>query len=271
MYKCYDLEVLPEKFMCFGPEFDKVVESFKASIEKQKDLVRNSLYDFYLSNGDLDASALQEAWFPNYENNHIFLSHSHKDTELAYKIGALLKYITNIEVFIDSNVWGYADDLLKELDNKYAYSEETNTYSYEVRNRTTSNIYLILQSSLSKMIDSSECLIFLNTENTVHEIKKNESIELRTSSPWIMSELQFSSMVRRQQSPNAKRNEDLSILNNSIIQKSTVGMGLQISHKLPTEHLVKIDYLDFMMWLLDASTDNSKGYDALTVLYKKHG
>lgn len=45
-------------------------------------------------------------------------------------------------------------------------------------------------------------------------------------------------------------------------------MGLQISHKLPTEHLVKIDYLDFMTWLLDVSTDNSKGYDVLTVLYK---
>ncbi|TOP71104.1 hypothetical protein CGH09_24480, partial [Vibrio parahaemolyticus] len=68
--------------------------------------------------------------------------------------------------FIDSSVWGYADELLHKIDNTYAYNDLTESYSYEIRNRTTSNIYLILQSSLASMIDASECLMFLNTENT---------------------------------------------------------------------------------------------------------
>ncbi|HAS3028640.1 toll/interleukin-1 receptor domain-containing protein [Vibrio sp. Vb5031] len=269
MYKSYDLD-----FPNIEDYFDTLIEmigdeyvhSFEVDFENKKKHIEKSLHDFYLGNGDLDATALKEAWFPEIENTHIFLSHSHKDKELAVKIAVILKYILNINVFIDSCVWGYADDLLREIDNKYALNINTNTYSYEVRNRTTSNIYLILQSSLMTMIDSAECLFFLNTDNTVTSLKDQTKVETRTSSPWIMSELQFSSIARRRQSQYANRKNEMQLVNKA--QGVANDMKFQVSHKLPTDHLKKLSPSDWHFWVESSINKNIKGYDALTLLYE---
>ncbi|EJC6764989.1 hypothetical protein MX824_003453 [Vibrio parahaemolyticus] len=269
MYKCYDLD-----FQNLEVFFDNVIErigqdcvhSFELDLERKKKHIEKSLHDFYLGNGDLDATALKETWFPEIENTHIFLSHSHKDKKLAIQIAAMLKYILRLNVFIDSCIWGYADELLFEIDNKYALNPNTNTYSYEIRNQTTSNIYLILQSSLMTMIDSAECLFFLNTENTVTSLKEQSQIETRTSSPWIMSELQFSSIARRKQSSHANRKNEMYFVNKA--QGVSNDMNFQMSHKLPMEHLKKLSLPDWYFWVQSSISKDVEGYDALTFLYE---
>ncbi|MBM4951269.1 toll/interleukin-1 receptor domain-containing protein [Vibrio parahaemolyticus] len=268
MFRCYDINLnLTEKILT-SSDGSLALSDFKQNLKKNEQQIKKSLHDFYLSNGELDAAALQSEWFPCIETNHIFLSHSHKDKETAICLAAILKESLGIDVFIDSCVWGYADELLKEIDDKYAYCKESQVYSYEVRNRTTSNIYLILQSSLASMIDSSECLFFLNTDNTVSELRNKDKIEQRTSSPWIMSELQFSSMVQRKQSPLANRSKDFSLISKSHKLKLESAANFQISHKLPTEHLQKVKTEELFKWILQSSQEGLKGYDALTLLYE---
>ena len=91
-------------------------------------------------------------------------------------------------------IWGFADDLLREIDDKYALAPSKQTYEYQVRNRTTSNVHLMLNSALNEIIDKSECLIFLNTKKSVYTDKNLYDEKTYTASPWIMSELYFSSL-----------------------------------------------------------------------------
>ena len=92
--------------------------------------------------------------------------------------------------FIDSCVWGYANDLLKEIDNRYCRYQETDGqffYEYDNRNRSTSHVHMLLNGALAKMINKTECLFFINTPNSVNaQDVENPS---KTASPWIYSEL----------------------------------------------------------------------------------
>lgn len=48
-----------------------------------------------------------------------FISHSHSDEKLANMIAGWLNDKFKLNYFIDSNVWGYSDNLIKELNARY--------------------------------------------------------------------------------------------------------------------------------------------------------
>ena len=52
----------------------------------------------------INGSQLQEYCFPNVDAD-IFLSHSHKDMNLANALAGWIYDTFNLKVFIDSNVW----------------------------------------------------------------------------------------------------------------------------------------------------------------------
>nr|WP_102441904.1 hypothetical protein [Vibrio splendidus]PMJ28769.1 hypothetical protein BCU26_17345 [Vibrio splendidus] len=272
MFKGYDIVN-----KCEG-DIEKVLDGFYQEPGFQQDLddflkssntkIHAELDDFYFKEGVLDGKLLQNTWFPFLEESHIFLSHSHKDKYIAETFAYLFHKILDINVFIDSQVWGYADDLLRKVDNKYSYQEETDTYSYSIRNRTTSNIYLILQNSLNCMIDKSECLLFLNTKNTIEEFNKSGQIDQRTSSPWIMSELQFSSMVRKREHPFANRSVKLEERFIKKAESTSNVLNFEVSHVVATDHLIQKDLGDIFQWLLHCISNDLKGYQALTSLYE---
>lgn len=153
-----------------------------------------ALERYLLKDGSLDASAMEEDWFPEI-NADVFLSHSHADEKAVINFAGYLFHEFGIASFIDSTVWGYADDLLKQIDEKYCVkSRDENgnrTYSYEKRNRTTSQVHLLLQGALAKMINRRECLIFVNTPNSM-KITDVQG-ETTTASPWIYSEILMAS------------------------------------------------------------------------------
>jgi hypothetical protein len=272
MFKGYDIVSKDEKLtvkildlIYQKPEQQRAIEDF---LKQNEAKVHAELDDFYFKEGVLDGNLLQKTWFPFLDDSHIFLSHSHKDKRLAEAIAFLCNQILGINVFIDSQVWGYADDLLRKVDDKFSYQKETDTYSYSTRNRTTCNIYLILQNSLNCMIDKSECLLFLNTQNTIDEFANADQIDRRTSSPWIMSELQFSDMVRKREHPYANRS---SLVTEGSVKKAksiSNAYNFEISHIVSIDHLIQRNLNDLFEWLMYCSLHELRGYQALTSLYE---
>ena len=95
-----------------------------------------------------------------------------------------------MEIVRTLNLLYHANDLLKEIDNRYCRYQETDGqffYEYDNRNRSTSHVHMLLNGALAKMINKTECLFFVNTPNSVNaQDAENPS---KTASPWIYSEL----------------------------------------------------------------------------------
>lgn len=263
MFQGFNLTVSDESRFNSPRMYDKILKS-------RENNVRESLKNFYDETGLLNGEALKNEWFPEIKDSHVFISHSSKDKELALKLANWLYHTFGIESFIDSTVWGFADDLLRQIDNLYAYQRQTQTYNYQIRNYTTSHVHMMLSNALNSMIERSECLLFLNTENAINNISLNKTTrEQYTFSPWIMAELQTSSFIKKEQSKDANRVsrmfESASFESQRIINKAK---SFQMFHKANVEHLNEINCEDLKKWADHCNED--KGYDALTRLYRDH-
>lgn len=170
-------------------EYEKEMADLKETMQSKINQ-KISLSD--IETNTLNGSKLIKEWFPNYEAD-VFISHSHKDVKIAKRLACWLKREFDLRAFIDSTVWGNNADLLKSIDNKYAKSGD-HTYDYNIRNFTTSHVHMMLSTALNDMIYSTECLIFLNTPESlsVTEVKNEQ-----TNSPWIYNELKIASTIRR--------------------------------------------------------------------------
>lgn len=157
------------------------------------------LKKFICENGEIDGTALKEHWF-GITQADVFLSHSHKDINKVKAFAGWLYNSFGLKSFIDSCTWGYANDLLRLLDNKYCWNAGSKTYNYDLRNHTTSHVHVMLSTALTEMIDTTECLMFYNTPNSIkisEEIKNTkDGRERETDSPWIYHELSIGSMIR---------------------------------------------------------------------------
>lgn len=203
--------------------------------------------------GTIDGTKVQNDWFPEIKAD-IFLSHSHKDIELAEKLAIWLDEKFGLKTFIDSNVWGYADDLLKKIDDEYCFKD--GYYIYERRNLTTSHVHMMLNVALSKMIDKCECVFFLNTPNS---IKLSESMKSQTSSAWIYSELILSKIIRKK--TRKEHRQRFTILRDSA--------EFDINYDVPIDHLEEIDFRDLYKWSINCN--KSRGCYNLDELYFQKG
>lgn len=165
----------------------------KNKYNEQLDAVKVALNEFYLDDGAINGRELKEQWFPKIDAD-VFLSHSHKDEEDIIALAGFLFEEFKLVSFIDSTVWGYANDLLKQIDERYCKNTDSNTYDYERRNYSTSHIHLMLNTSLLEMIDNSECIIFIDTPNSIQKV--SQTITNGTFSPWIYSELNLMKFLR---------------------------------------------------------------------------
>ncbi len=162
-----------------------------------KNDVRGTIDDYWSPGGILDGTLIEQNWFPDIDAQ-VFISHSHEDEVCAKKLASWLHQEYGIKSFIDSMVWGYANDLLKQIDNEYSksqYSKNQGVYDYNKRNQSTAHVHIILQGALAKMIDKCECLIFVNTPNSISTTDIDD--DRKTASPWIYNELLMAKMLRR--------------------------------------------------------------------------
>lgn len=252
MFKGFNLKVTSDSLENTLPNIKHFSSIESSKVQKNIKEISN-----YLKNGVLDGSKIKSDWFPE-GNFDIFLSHSHADKDLALLIANVLRVNFGLNVFIDSEVWGFADNLLREIDDKYALAPSKETYEYQVRNRTTSNVHLMLNSALNEIIDKSECLIFLNTNKSVYTDKNLYDEKTYTASPWIMSELYFSSRVRRHFPDRYKQNMAF----NESLRKSVSSneQAFVMLHDLPVSHLEPLTEKNLINWLQQEDTTDPLGY-----------
>ena len=218
----------------------------KELFDKQKIIIKRKLEQYVIGDsGVIDGTKLQEDWFP-LVNCDIFISHSHKDEDLAIALAGWLYETFGLESFIDSCIWGYADDLLEIIDDEHCRNS-MKSYSYKRRNFSTSHVHMMLNMALMQMIDKTECLFFLNTPNSIDL----SDIETRTLSPWIYSEIGISQMIEKK-SPRTKYFSD------------NLNESLRISYKLDLSYLANIDHTDLLLW----KQKNVRKERALNSLYE---
>lgn len=143
---------------------------------------------------------MKNNWF-QIEKVDIFISHSHQDINKVQAFAGWLYDQFELTAFIDSCVWGYCDELLKQLDDKYCKNKTNENYNYDLRNYTTSHVHIMLSTALAAMIDKTECIMFYNTPNAIllsNDLNKIKSEKKKvTLSPWIYYELAMTSLIRK--------------------------------------------------------------------------
>lgn len=188
MYKSIQVEDFD--FSIFPSISDLDVSKYKEKNGNKLIKIQDYLLDI---ENTLSVDKISEKLFLDIKPD-IFLSHSHADENDAIRLAILIEKELKLSVFIDSCIWGDAFKLLREIDNKY--SLDGDTFDYHIRNHTTSNVFMILNSALHRIIYKCEAFIFLGTDKSIPITDTFENKKY-LSSPWIYSELQFAKLVRR--------------------------------------------------------------------------
>ena len=196
MYTSYQIKsvrfVNPERWLARGQQLES----------ENSRQIRDSLETFVTPTGEIDASKMMQEWFSDISAD-VFISHSRADTGLALQMSGWLFEVFGLTSFVDSCVWGYGNDLLRQIDDACCYQNISKTYSYEKRNITTSHLHLMLGTALTQMIDRCECLFFLNTKNSLKSVSVEHMTtsdeECLTQSPWLFHELAMMQLIRRKE------------------------------------------------------------------------
>lgn len=234
-------------------DFPKV-NAYKAANQKRVE----DLAQLMIDKDTFDASLILKSLFPAV-NADIFLSHSFEDTNEAIQIALELQDSCDLNVFIDSCIWGSIYDLLKAIDNKYCRRKGQTTYDYDERNRSTAHVHMILATALQRMIDQTDTIIFMNTDQSI-SLKHSVNGEQKTLSPWIHMELNFSNLVRR------RSRYKMVVKSERALDAVVSNEQFNVAHDAPTNHLIPIAEEQFKKWMTEAS--NFKGSRAIDHLYR---
>lgn len=197
----------------------------------------------------LDGNEIEEVWFPKIDSQ-VFISHSHNDADLAFALSGWLKAKFGVSSFIDSAVWGYRGDLISKLTHGLGPIDAQ---------KMVEHVDCMLVKSLMQMIDQCECLIFLNTPNSICA----QGVLAKTLSPWLFYELNVSRYIRLNVPlrhllrKSAETNE--SVLN------SQENFSRKIAHSVRVNHLMSLDARMLREW--ERSASGLKDEAALDKLY----
>jgi hypothetical protein len=215
----------------------------------------------HVASRQIDGDEVKEAWFKGMPAD-IFLSHSGADRDLAYGVADYLKEALKLNVFVDSRVWGGADKLLRTIDDENCRQKNSENYSYLKRNYSTSHVYMMLATALTEMIDSCECVIFLNTPASIQIEDAKEKSGERVASPWIYHELMMTKLIRRRLDRETGELWESASLEGGHAQDQ----ALRISYGAPLDHLRRLNGRDLNGW----GSQPLESKDALDWLYQKH-
>lgn len=167
---------------------------------RERKRMKHKLDQYLIGNKIIDATKLRDDWFPQITAD-VFLSHSHKDEKMAIKLAGYLKHHFSLDVFIDSCVWDYVNDLQRQVDDTHVTKSPNgrggHTYNYSERNNSTTHVHMMLASALKAMLDNTECVFFLNSTQSMTSINSRDVIRKGTMSPWIYFELDTIDTIRK--------------------------------------------------------------------------
>ena len=258
------------KFKLNGLQYSdfKSYEDFdRENYKSIKEDIQKSLKKFIGSDGVINGTKLQNSWFPINQDHkfNVFLSHSHNDENLAIALAGFLKKELNLNTFIDSCLWGYSNDLLRVIDEKYCIHSNGESFDYDKRNHSTSHVHMMLSIALSRMIDNCEAIFFLNSENS---ISLSEEIEKeRTSSPWIYNELSLADTMRIKPI-NEYRDIFLNFSNREYdaVNESTL-LNIKYDVDDVLKEFISLSYYDLISCKNEWEINNRKFQSALDYIY----
>lgn len=222
----------------------------------QKNRIEKRLASFITDDNSIDGLKMQANWFPQI-NADVFISHSHHDENIAISLAGWLSRRFEITSFIDSCIWGYAGDLLEMIDNEYCLEDKKNRiYDYNKCNYSAAHVHMMLSTALTKMIDKTECLFFLNTPNSITPAKVIQN----TESPWIYSEIAMTQLIRVK-TPDQHRRRLVTALYSENMQKAK---SLKIKYGVDLNHLRVLDEKILLKWNKALCIGNE---DSLNALY----
>lgn len=226
----------------------------EAMYQKNGKIAKQALESF-LVQGKIDGTKMRDHWFPLI-NADVFISHSHENKSDAIKCATWLKQRFNLTSFIDSSVWGYADDLLKLIDDNHCKTGE-HSYSYELRNGSTSHVHMMLSTALAMMMDKTECVFFLKTPNS---ITSKDSVEQKTSSPWLYLELSLITLLRRSMPDRQK------VIEETIFARKAAAAKLEFEYLVELGTLPSLGEDELVRWQNSAEGEESPAA-SLDLLY----
>ena len=202
MYRGYNLNLSTNEKQAFLGVKDYEIIAYEKKIAQLKEGLQKKIDETIhlprTADNRVDGTKLINDWFPDYQAD-VFISHSHNDVRTAKRLACWLEKEFGLTAFIDSTVWGNANNLLEKIDKKYCVlkrdkSGSITSYNYQIRNFTTSHVHMMLSTALNDVIYSTECIIFMNTPES---LKINEVENKKTVSPWIYNELKTASIVEK--------------------------------------------------------------------------
>lgn len=269
MFAGFNLSI-PDESFC-----KKYYDDGKDFLDGQKRLVEETLAKYtsdeknltkYASEeGPLDGTAIQNDWFHPIKAD-VFLSHAHRDDKLVVGLVGWLYKKCRVRAFVDSHIWGYANDLLKQIDDQYCVlkhnSDGSTTYSYWKCAESASHVHIMLNTALEQMVDKCECLLFVNTPNSLSVSTTMD--ENSTLSPWIYSELSISQTIRR------KSLQDYRFTSHFFAEDSADRQSnLRVKYNVKMDHLKPLSVEDLHKWS-EALMQDTTEYP-LDRLYEQHG
>ena len=249
MYKGFDVKLDATKFRQKVTEvktglWDDFVRNGKASRKNLRDAISTKIASgkWVLSGSDIESN-----WFPKLMN-HVFISHSHQDEDLALALAGALKRWMGLDAFVDSSVWGYYADLQKLIYKKVTSlrGEVYGVQRTELENSIVSHVHCMLTKSLVQMMDQCECFIFLNTPSSIG-IRDVRGTSQETYSPWIYTEVEVSRFLRTHEDPRRPKMRKFAA--------SVEGLAMEeairdiISYPLNLDHLGKVDSDGVWKWI----------------------
>ncbi len=237
MYTGFNLKF--EKFFT-EPQEKYYLEKGKGLFKQYSNKIEQKLEELILDNGNIDGGKMQTNWFPTVKAD-IFLSHSHKNEKEAIALSGYLFDKLGILTFVDSCIWGYSADLLKKLDEKFC-KMDSGHFDYNKRNFTTSNVHMMLSTALTKMMDKTECLLFLNTPES---ISFKDGVKSSTLSPWIYSEIETSKLIRHKKLSEYRESRRQT----KCFSKGGATLNESIQFPLDLTHLTNLDQSNIRQWV----------------------
>lgn len=230
MYIGFELKKISINFF---DNFSHYLNIGKQTTKKYNKTIKDTLNKFEKSDGSLDGDKMQSDWFPQI-NADIFLSHSHADKDLVIAFAGWLKETFNLDAFIDSSVWGYFKDLQTIIDDRYSRNMQ-GILCYDPVLYASSHVHMMLNTALMKMIDNCECIIFINTPNSVKPFQVAQNL----ISPWIYSEIAMTKLIKRKSLQQHRTN---------YINENKTFSELKIDYNLDTDHLIQLNINDLANW-----------------------
>lgn len=257
MYRGFDLRL--DDF-----ENEDLLNKGKEIAKKLYDDIEDSIDNLIEFEGIIDGNKVIENWFPAIEFD-VFLSHSHKDEDLALSFAGLLKEEFNLKVFIDSAVWGHSNELIDIIIQHYSQEEVEKTSDLEKIINIISHVNLMLKSALNKMIDNCEAIFFLNTPNSV---SLKNSVKQKTNSPWIFSEIATTQIIRKKTPERLKKQTKIFAKKGDVLMMEQRSK-LAIQYELELNNFTKLNVNDLENWYVAAQEYNKPSYlNTLDILYE---